>query len=126
VKQSVAEVSGIAGWPISHGVLFRQSRAWLARHSARRSQFFPLPLTNHHEETSLGVAALVEEATAELAFWNYHQPFSCSKCKEIWNEPFYAVCPPTMRWQTKKNIGLQQLTKIPLLVKRGGVRSSKP
>src|SRR6266581_4332032 len=119
VKQSVAEVSELRAGRLAMAFISSVGAHWLPGILREFRNSFPCLNLITHEETSLGVAALVEEATAELGFLELPTNNLLFEVKEIWNEPFYAVLPADHALANKKNIGLQQLDKDPFIVKRG-------
>src|SRR5439155_20214367 len=119
VKQSVAEVSELRAGRLAMAFISSVGAHWLPAILREFRNSFPCLNLITHEETSLGVAALVEEATAELGFLELPTNNLLFEVKEIWNEPFYAVLPADHALANKKNIGLQQLDKDPFIVKRG-------
>src|SRR6266702_6695872 len=119
VKQSVAEVSELRAGRLAMAFISSVGAHWLPGILREFRNSFPCMKLLTHEETSLGVAALVEDATAELGFLELPTNNQLFEVKEIWNEPFYAVLPTDHPLANKKNIGLQQLDKDPFVVKRG-------
>src|SRR3989441_4246235 len=119
VKQSVAEVSELRAGRLAMAFISSVGAPWLPGILREFRNSYPCLNLITHEETSLGVAAMVEEATAELGFLELPTNNLLFEVKEIWNEPFYAVLPADHALANKKNIGLQQLDKDPFIVKRG-------
>src|ERR1044071_50255 len=119
VKQSVAEVSELRAGRLAMAFISSVGAHWLPGILRDFRNSFPCLNLMTHEETSLGVAALVEDATAELGFLELPTNNILFEVKEIWNEPFYAVLPADHPLANKKNIALQQLDKDPFIVKRG-------
>src|SRR5258706_336658 len=113
VKQSVAEVSELRAGRLTMAFISSVGANWLPGILREFRSSFPCLNLITHEETSLGVAALVEEATAELGFLELPTNNLLFEVKEIWNESFYAVVPADHALANKKNIGLQQLDKDP-------------
>ena len=119
VKQSVAEVSELRAGRLAIAFIYSLGARWLPEILREFRSSFPCLNLMTHEETSLGVAALVEDATAELGFLELPTNNQLFEVKEIWNEPYYAVVPADHPLASKKNIALQQLEKDPFVVKRG-------
>src|SRR5438876_7351073 len=119
VKQSVAEVSELRAGRLTIAFIPSVGAHWLPEILRDFRNSFPCLKLLTHEETSLGVAALVEDATAELGFLELPSNNQLFEVKEIWNEPFYAVLPADHPLATRKSIGLQQLERDPFVVKRG-------
>src|SRR5436190_2955766 len=119
VKQSVNEVSELRAGRLTVAFIPSVGARWLPEIFRQFRNSFPCLNLMTHEESSLGVAALLEEATAELGFLELPTNNQLFEVREIWNEPFYAVLPADHPLATKKNISLQQLEKDPFVVKRG-------
>jgi len=122
VKQSVAEVSELRAGRLSVAFIPSVGARWLPGILKEFRNSFPCLNLLTHEETSQGVAALIEEATAELGFLELPTNNQLFEVSEIWNEPYYAVLPAEHSLASKKNIALQQLEKDSFIVKRGESR----
>src|SRR5216684_1559706 len=122
VKQSVAEVSELRAGRLAMAFISSVGAHWLPGILRDFRSSFPCLNLMTHEETSQGVAALIEEATAELGFLELPTNNQLFEVSEIWNEPFYAVLPTEHSLASKKNIALQQLEKDSFIVKRGESR----
>src|SRR5436309_3800069 len=122
VKQSVAEVSDLRAGRLTLAFVSSLGTRWLPEIFRDFRSSFPCLNLLTHEESSLGVAALMEDATAELGFLELPTNNQLFEVKEIWNEPFYAVVPTDHPLASKKNISLQQLEKDSFVVKRGESR----
>src|SRR6266567_1611299 len=119
VKQSVAEVSDLRAGRLTLSFIPSVGAHWLPEILREFRSSFPCLNLLTHEETSLGVAALVEDATAELGFLELPTNNQLFEVKEIWNEPIYALLPADHPLATKKNIALNQLEKDQFVVTRG-------
>ncbi len=119
VKQSVAEVSDLRAGRLSVAFIASLGVYWLPEILRDFRSSFPCLSLQTYEETSLGVAALVEEATAELGFLELPTNNQLFEVKEIWTEPIFAVLPADHPLASKKNIALPQLEKEAFIVKRG-------
>src|ERR1043166_3892630 len=119
VKQSVAEVSDLRAGRLVIAFIPPLGSNWLPETLRAFRSTFPCLNLLTHEETSLGVAALVEDATAELGFLELPTNNQLFEVKEIWNEPIYALLPSDHPLAAKKNIALSQLEKDQFVVKRG-------
>src|SRR3989454_3609878 len=119
VKQSVAEVSDLRAGRLTIAFIPPLGAYWLPDTLRDFRKSFPCLNLLTHEETSLGVAALVEDATAELGFLELPTNNQLFEVQEIWNEPFYAGLPADHPLATKKSISLNQLEKDQFVVKRG-------
>src|ERR1051326_1615782 len=119
VKQSVAEVSELRAGRLTIAFISSLGAHWLPPIIRDFRNSFPCLNLMTHEETSLGVAALVEDATAELGFLELPTNNQLFEVKEIWNEPIYALLPSDHPLAAKKNIALSQLEKDQFVVKRG-------
>src|ERR1043166_21728 len=119
VKQSVAEVSDLRAGRLVIAFIPPLGSNWLPETLREFRSTFPCLNLLTHEETSLGVAALVEDATAELGFLELPTNNQLFEVKEIWNEPIYALLPSDHPLAAKKNIALSQLEKDQFVVKRG-------
>jgi fatty-acyl-CoA synthase len=122
VKQSVAEISDLRVGRLSLAFIPSMGARWLPGILKEFKASFPCLNLLTHEETSQGVAALIEEASAELGFLELPTNNQLFEVSEIWNEPFYAVLPAEHALAGKKNISLQQLEKDSFIVKRGESR----
>jgi fatty-acyl-CoA synthase len=119
VKQSVAELSELRAGRLAIAFIPSLGAHWLPGILKDFRAKFPCLDLLTHEENSQGVAALVEEATAELGFLELPTNNQLFEISEIWNEPFYAVLPAEHSLAGKKYITLQQLEKDSFVVKRG-------
>src|SRR3989454_7668378 len=119
VKQSVAEVSELKAGRLALAFISSLGGHWLPEILREFRTSFPCLNLLTYEETSLGVAALVEEASAELGFLELPTNNQMFEVKEIWNEPICAVLPADHPLAAKKSLSLRQLEKDPFIVKRG-------
>src|SRR5436309_6192941 len=119
VKQSVAAVSDLRAGRLTLAFVSSLGTRWLPETFRDFRGSFPCLNLLTYEETSLGVAALVEDATAELGFLELPTNNQLFEVKEIWNEPVYAVLPADHPLAAKKILSLRQLEKDQFIVKRG-------
>src|SRR5213593_1446108 len=119
VKQSVAEVSELRAGRLAIAFIYSLGARWLPEILREFRSSFPCLNLMTHEETSLGVAALVEDATAELGFLELPTNNQLFEVKEIWNEPIFALLPTDHPLALKKSIALNQLEKDQFVVKKG-------
>ena len=119
VRQSVAEVSELRAGKLTIAFMTTVGTHWLGEVFRGFRREYPCVNLVLQEETSLGVAALVEDSTAELGFLELPCNNQLFEPKEIWNEPFFAVLPGEHALAHKKSIGLGELQKDEFVVNRG-------
>ena len=119
VKQSVAEVSELRAGKLTIAFITALGTPWLGDIFRNFRREYPCVNLVLQEETSLGVAALLEDSSVELGFLELPCNNQQFEAKEIWNEPFLAVLPGEHPLADKKSIELRQLQQDEFVVNRG-------
>src|SRR6266850_1531626 len=91
VKQSVVEVSELRAGKLTIAFIPALGTYWLADMFRNFRREYPCVNLVLQEETSLGVAALVEDSSTELGFLQLPCNNQLFEAREIWNEPFFGV-----------------------------------
>jgi len=119
VRQSVAEVSELRAGKLTIAFITALGTHWLGDVFRNFRREYPCVNLVLQEETSLGVAALLEDSSVELGFLELPCNDQQFEAKEIWNESFLAVLPGEHSLVGKKSIELRQLQQDPFVVNRG-------
>ncbi|MBI3850366.1 MAG: long-chain-fatty-acid--CoA ligase [Verrucomicrobia bacterium] len=119
MKQSVVEVSELRAGKLTIAFIPALGTYWLADIFRSFRREYPCVNLVLQEETSLGVAALVEDSSTELGFLQLPCNNQLFEAREIWNEPFFAVLPGEHSLADKKSLELRQLQRDQFVVIRG-------
>ena len=119
VRQSVAEVSELRAGKLTIAFITALGTNWLGDIFRNFRREYPCVNLVLQEETSLGVAALLEDSSVELGFLELPCNNQQFEAKEIWNEPCLAVLPGEHPLADKKSIELRQLQRDQFVVNRG-------
>lgn len=118
-KQAVAEVSDLRAGRLTVAFVPALGTSWAPKVFQAFRQQFPCVKLTLEEDDSLGVAARVEDSSAELGVLELPVNSGLFEIETVWEEPVLAVLPPGHPLAGRSAIALAQLASEPFVVRRG-------
>jgi fatty-acyl-CoA synthase len=119
MKQSVAEVTELRAGRLSAAFVPALGTYWLPEIFQRFRRKFPCVRLALEEDDSMGVAARVEDSSAELGFLELPVNDQLFEIEKVWEEPVLAMLPGDHPLAGKDNLKLNQLAQEAFVVQRG-------
>jgi len=119
VRQSVAEVSDLRAGRLTVAFVPALGSYWLPEVFQSFRREFPCVRLGLEEDDAVGVAALVEDSSAELGFLELPVNDQLFEIERIWEEPVLALLPQDHPLAARPDVALAQLAQDGFVVQRG-------
>jgi fatty-acyl-CoA synthase len=119
MKQAVAEISDLRAGRLTIAFVPALGTYWLPEIFQVFRREFPCVKLTLEEDESVGVAARVEDSSAELGFVELPVNDQLFEIEKAWEEPVLAVLPGDHVLASRRELVLEELAQEPFVVQRG-------